>query len=454
MPYVSLNPASGKVLQQFSSLDRAALPEILQQVAQAQQTWATTTFAERARHLHAIADTLLANKENYALLMTLEMGKLRREALAEVEKSALVCRFYADAAAQQLAPEVIGSDASHSYVRFEPLGVLLGVMPWNYPFWQVFRYVAPALMAGNACVLKHASNVPQCALAVERVCRDAGLPDNLFRTLLIESRDVEAVLASPYVQAVTLTGSEAAGRQVAALAGQNLKKSVLELGGSDPFIVLADADLDWTVAQAVVARFTNAGQSCISAKRFIVVPEVADEFVRRLQGAIATLKCGDPVLDQATLAPLARRDLRDELHQQVLDSIAAGAKPLLGCQPLPGPGAFYPASLLDHVAPGMRAYDEEIFGPVALVLRASDESDAIRIANDTRFGLGSSIWSRDIERAQVLAAQIQTGNTYINSQVKSDPRLPFGGTKASGYGRELSAYGIREFVNIKTVWIR
>lgn len=454
MPYVSLNPASGKVLQQFSSLDRAALPEILQQVAQAQQTWATTTFAERARHLHAIADTLLRNKENYALLMTLEMGKLRREALAEVEKSALVCRFYADAAAQQLAPEVIASDASHSYVRFEPLGVLLGVMPWNYPFWQVFRYVAPALMAGNACLLKHASNVPQCALAVERVCRDAGLPDKLFRTLLVESRDVEAVLASPHVQAVTLTGSEAAGRQVAALAGLNLKKSVLELGGSDPFIVLADADLDWTVAQAVVARFTNAGQSCISAKRFIVVPQIADEFVARLQVEIAKLQCGDPVLDQASLAPLARVDLRDELHQQVLDSIAAGAKPLLGCEPLPGDGAFYPASLLDHVAPGMRAYDEEIFGPVALVLRASDESDAIRIANDTRFGLGSSIWSRDIERAQQLAAQIQTGNTYINSQVKSDPRLPFGGTKASGYGRELSAYGIREFVNIKTVWIR
>lgn len=454
MPYLSLNPATGKVLQQFASLDRSALPEILQQVALAQQRWAPLSFAERASYLHAIADALLANKDNYAQLMTLEMGKLRREAVAEVEKSALVCRFYADNAAQQLAPEVIASDASHSYVRFEPLGVLLGVMPWNYPFWQVFRYVAPALMAGNGCVLKHASNVPQCALAVEQVCRDAGLPENLFRTLLIKSRDVEAVLASPHVQAVTLTGSEAAGRQVAALAGQNLKKSVLELGGSDPFIVLADADLDWAVAQAIPARFTNAGQSCISAKRFIVVPQIADAFVARLQAAMALLQPGDPDLDETTLAPLARVDLRDELHQQVQDSISAGARPLLGCQVPDGPGAFYPASLLDRVAPGQRAYTEEIFGPVALVLRAADENDAIRIANDTRFGLGSSVWSRDIARAEAIAARIETGNCYINSLVRSDPRLPFGGIKASGYGRELSAYGIREFVNLKTVWVR
>ena len=454
MPYVSLNPATGEVLQQFPGFDRDTLNTTLAQVAAAQPGWAALEFAERAGYLRRIAHQLLADKERHARLITLEMGKLRREAIAEVEKSALVCNYYADEAERQLAAETIVSDASHSYVLFQPLGVLLGVMPWNYPFWQVFRYVAPALMAGNACVLKHASNVPQCALEIEQICRDAGLPDNVFRTLLIDSAQVAEVIASPHVQAVTLTGSEAAGRQVAAAAGMAMKKSVLELGGSDPFIVLADADLDWTVAQAMPARFTNAGQSCISAKRFIVVPEIADQFVERLQAEIAALRCGDPQHDATTLAPLARADLRDELHQQVQDSIRAGARALAGCEPVSGPGAYYAASLLDHVAPGMRAYDEEIFGPVALVLRARDEADAIRIANDTRFGLGSSIWSRDLRRAAKVAAQIEAGNTYINSLVKSDPRLPFGGIKASGYGRELSAYGLREFVNLKTVWIR
>lgn len=454
MPYVSLNPATGEVLQQFPGFDRARLADTLQQVAAAQPDWAALSFAERGAYLRRIAHCLLLNRERYAGLITLEMGKLRREAIAEVEKSALVCNFYADEAERQLAPQVMPSDASHSYVLYQPLGVLLGVMPWNYPFWQVFRYVAPALMAGNACVLKHASNVPQCALEIERICRDAGLPDNIFRTLLIDSAQVAEAIASPHVQAVTLTGSEAAGRRVAGAAGMAMKKSVLELGGSDPFIVLADADLDWAVAQAVPARFTNAGQSCISAKRFIVVPEIADLFVARLQTEIARLQCGDPLDDTTTLAPLARADLRDELHQQVQDSIRAGAVPLLGCEPLDGAGAFYAPSLLDRVQPGMRAYDEEIFGPVALVLRARDEADAIRIANDTRFGLGSSIWSRDLQRAQAVAARIEAGNAYINSLVKSDPRLPFGGIKASGYGRELSGHGIHEFVNAKTVWIK
>lgn len=454
MPYVSLNPATGEQWQSLPSLDAAGLDLTLARVAAAQRDWAGIGFARRGEYLRRIAHCLEHGKERYARQITLEMGKLKREAIAEVEKSALVCRYYAEQAERQLSPETLPSDASHSYVLFQPLGVLLGVMPWNYPYWQVFRYVAPALMAGNACVLKHASNVPQCALEIEQICRDAGLPDDVFRTLLIDSPLVAQAIASPHVHAVTFTGSEAAGRQVAAAAGLAMKKSVLELGGSDPFVVLADADLDWAIAQAIPARFTNAGQSCISAKRFIVLPEIADRFVEQLQAAISQLRCGDPFDDATTLAPMARTDLRDELHLQVQQSIAAGARPLLGCAPLDGPGAFYAPSLLDDVRPGMRAYDEEIFGPVALVLRARDENDAIRMANDTRFGLGSSLWSRDLDRAAELVTRIDAGNTYINSLVKSDPRLPFGGVKASGYGRELSAYGIREFVNLKTVWIR
>jgi succinate-semialdehyde dehydrogenase/glutarate-semialdehyde dehydrogenase len=327
-------------------------------------------------------------------------------------------------------------------------------MPWNFPFFQVMRFAAPALMAGNGCVLKHASNVPQCALALEQLFRDAEFPPHLFTTLMIEAPDVAEAIASHYIHAVTLTGSEPAGREVASHAGQHLKKCVLELGGSDAFIVLKDADLELAASFAVRSRFQNCGQSCIAAKRIIPVAEIADEFVPLFIKKAADLKIGDPMDESTQIGPMARLDLREDLHQQVTDSIAQGAQPVLGCEPIRGEGAFYPPSALDRVTAKTRAYHEELFGPVAAIIRARDEEEAIRIANDTRFGLGSSIWSRDSERAEKIAGQIQAGSSFINGMVRSDPRLPFGGTKASGFGRELSYHGIREFVNIKTVWIR
>ena len=350
--------------------------------------------------------------------------------------------------------EPIASDAGKSYVAHHPLGVVLAIMPWNFPFWQVFRAAAPALMAGNALLLKHAPNVPRCALAIEAIFRECGLPEGVFANLMIEIGQVAEVIASPHVHAVTLTGSEAAGRKVAACAGQHLKKCVLELGGSDPFIVLHDADMEHTVNMAVASRFLNCGQSCIAAKRFIVVPQVADEFLFRLKTGVEALKLGDPMNDDTQIGPMARLDLRDELHRQVSDSIARGAVAVTGCEAADRAGFFYQPSILDKVTASMRAYREELFGPVATVIRAADEEDALRIANETRFGLGSSIWSKDTVRAEQLAAHIHAGCTFINGMVKSDPRLPFGGVKASGYGRELSRLGMHEFVNAKTVWIK
>jgi succinate-semialdehyde dehydrogenase/glutarate-semialdehyde dehydrogenase len=454
MPHISLNPATGKVEKTFSSWDETRLNLALEVARHTQIEWRQTSFAQRAEVLHRAAEHLLANRDDYAATITREMGKLLREAHAEVEKCALGCDFYAHHAAGFLEDEMIGSDAGLSYVSYQPLGVVLAVMPWNFPFWQVFRAAVPALMAGNAVVLKHASNVPQCALAAEAVFRAAGLPEGLFTTLLIEAAQVAGVIADPRVHAVTLTGSETAGRQVAAEAGKHLKKCVLELGGSDPFIVLADADLDIASTQALHSRFLNAGQSCIAAKRFILAPEIADDFVVRLMQKTGALKLGDPMHPATQIGPLARLDLRDELHRQVTESIAQGAQPLLGCQPVAGDGAYYLPSLLDHVTPAARAYREEIFGPVAAIIRARDEHDALRIANDTRYGLGASLWSRDALRAEALSRQIEAGACFINGMVKSDPRLPFGGVKASGYGRELSYHGIREFVNVKAVWVK
>ncbi|HUW50139.1 MAG TPA: NAD-dependent succinate-semialdehyde dehydrogenase [Sulfuricella sp.] len=454
MPYVSLNPATGEVMQTFPSWDEQRSDIALENAGHAQAAWFRAGFPQRAEAMSRVAKNLQANRDDYAALITQEMGKPLREAHAEVEKSALACDYYARHGADFLADEPVETDASRSYASYQPLGTILAVMPWNFPFWQVFRAAAPALMAGNAMVLKHASNVPRCALAIEEIFRAADLPDHLFTTLMIEAGQVAAVIADPRIHAVTFTGSEPAGRLVAAEAGRNLKKCVLELGGSDPFIVLCDANLDHASSQAVNSRFLNAGQSCIAAKRLILAPEIADDFVLLLKQKVAALKLGDPMKKSTRVGPMARLDLRDELHRQVTDSIAQGARPLLGCEPVAGKGAYYLPSILDHVTPKACAYHEELFGPVAIVIRAKNERDAIKIANDTRFGLGSSLWSCDAVRAERLSRDIDAGCCFINGMVKSDPRLPFGGVKNSGFGRELSYHGIHEFVNIKTVWVK
>jgi len=474
MPHTSLNPATNQLIQTYASWDDHRLKQALEKTHHAQQAWAQTTFAQRAEVLRNAVTQLRAQHDRYALLITQEMGKPLREARAEVEKCTTVCDYYAQHAEEFMRAEPVDSEASKSYIAHDPLGVVLAIMPWNFPFWQAFRAAAPALMAGNALLLKHAPNVPQCALAIEAIFRDCGLmeplaiplthqktvgkrlvmPDGVFTNLMIEVEQVPDVIASPHVHAVTLTGSEAAGRKVAAYAGQHLKKCVLELGGSDPFIVLHDADLELAVNMAMASRFMNCGQSCIAAKRLIVVPQIADEFLRELKTRVEALKVGDPLDDTTQIGPMARLDLRDELHRQISDSIAQGAVAVTGCRPVEREGFFYQPSILDQVTSKTRAYCEELFGPVAIVIRAANEEDALRIANETRFGLGSSIWSKDTARAEQLATHIQAGCTFINGMVKSDPRLPFGGTKASGYGRELSRLGMHEFVNAKTVWIR
>jgi succinate-semialdehyde dehydrogenase/glutarate-semialdehyde dehydrogenase len=403
--------------------------------------------------MRAAARILRERAATYARTMTLEMGKPIVQAEAEVEKCAVTCDFYAEHAEAYLAQQPRETDATRSYVRFDPLGPVLAVMPWNFPFWQVFRFAAPALMAGNVGVLKHASNVPRSALAIEEVFRDAGFPRGVFSTVLVGSPAVAALIADPRIMAITLTGSEGAGRKVAEHSGRELKKTVLELGGSDPFIVLADADLTVAARNAADARLINSGQSCIAAKRFIVVESVVDAFVDRFRRELSIRRMGDP-LDQATqVGPQAREDLRDSLHQQVEESVKRGAKLLLGGEIPTGKGAFYPPTMLTAVEKGMPAFDEETFGPVAAVIRATDETDAVRIANDSTLGLGASLWTQDRGRAERLAAEIEAGSVFVNGVVKSDPRLPFGGIKHSGYGRELSEYGIREFVNIKSVWI-
>jgi succinate-semialdehyde dehydrogenase/glutarate-semialdehyde dehydrogenase len=386
--------------------------------------------------------------------MALEMGKPLKDGEAEVVKCAWVCDYFADNAASMLSPRHEVSRASRSYVRFDPLGVLLAVMPWNYPYWQVFRFIGPHLMAGNGGLLKHASNVPQCALSIDKLMRDAGFPHDLFRTLLISSGPVDSLIRDPRIAAVTLTGSEPAGRQVAGTAGGSLKPSVLELGGSDPFIVLSDADLEAAAKAAAAARTMNAGQSCICGKRFIVEAPVYDEFLSKFSTAMEGIRVGDPLADAVDMGPQARVELRDELHETVRRAIAQGARPLLGCELPSGPGAFYPVSILCDVSRDNVAAQEELFGPVAVVMRASTAEEAVAIANQSRFGLGASLWTKDEARAERLALLIEAGSVYVNAPVQSDPRLPFGGVKASGFGRELGLEGIRSFCNAKTVWIK
>ena len=454
MAYQTINPATGECVASFDSWTSAQLETALAQVSEASPSWAGTPLVERCRLMNRLAEVVRTEQESLAQLVTLEMGKLIAESRAEVEKCALGCEYYAAQAASFLADEIIETDAGKSLVAHQPLGTVLAVMPWNFPLWQVFRFIAPTLVAGNTGLLKHASNVPQCALAIERLVREAGFPEGVFRTLMINARDVAEVIADPRVHAVTLTGSEPAGRSVAAAAGQHLKKSLLELGGSDAFVVLVDADLDHTVQQAVASRYLNCGQSCIAAKRFIVVEAIADEFVARFAQAVSKLRAGEIAVGQTELAPMARVDLRDELHEQVQASIAAGAVLVAGGELQHGPGAFYPATILDRVTPGMVAYEQELFGPVAAVIRVSDEAAALVTANDSRFGLGGSVWTRDTSRGENFARQMQCGSAFVNGMVKSDPRLPFGGIKASGYGRELSQHGLHEFVNAKTLWVK
>ena len=447
-----IDPVTEQSLGEFREHSPEQVSAALDLASIAFAQWRHTPIAERSRLMRAAAGILRQRSAKYAQLMVSEMGKTITGAEAEVEKCALACEHFADHARQYLAEQKIATDADESYVRFDPLGAVLAIMPWNFPFWQVIRFAAPALMAGNVGLLKHAPNVPGCAMALEEIFRDAGLPLGVFTTLLIDTDAVPAIISHPAVAAITLTGSDRAGSSVASQAGAALKKTVLELGGSDPFIVLPDADIEATAKAAAAARCINSGQSCIAAKRFIVVGNVG-RFEKAFAQALSQLKVADPANRATRVGPLARLDLLENLHRQVQQSIQAGARLVLGGQRLPRKGYFYPPTLLADVRPGMPAFDEETFGPVAALIAAKDVDDAIRLANLSRYGLGASVWTRDIELAKSLGVRIESGSVFINEAVKSDSRLPFGGIKRSGYGRELAAFGIHEFVNIKTVWV-
>ncbi len=450
----SVDPSTNEPLNSYPVVNQES-PEqldcIVASVHDAFTAWKTLSVAQRVKYLASVAQQLEEEKHGLALLATQEMGKPINEALAEVEKCAWVCRYYTDNAERFLADQQLSSDASNSVVAFEPLGAVLAVMPWNFPYWQVFRFAAPALAAGNTCLLKHASNVSGCALAIERVFHRAGLPENVFRTLLIFSEQVPQVIAHQGVRAVTLTGSVNAGRKVAEAAGKAIKKTVLELGGSDPYLILEDADIELAVEKCVVSRLINSGQSCIGAKRFIVVESQRQAFEQSFVEKMKAITYGDPRDEENDIGPLAKQKLRDDLHQQVEKSIAAGATLLLGGDVPEGPGYYYPPSVLTDVNATCPAYSEELFGPVAAIIPARNEAEAIRIANDSCFGLGAAVFSTDTTRAERVARKLEAGCCFINDFVKSDPRLPFGGIKKSGYGRELSEFGIREFVNVKTI---
>ncbi|MBD3233050.1 MAG: aldehyde dehydrogenase family protein [candidate division Zixibacteria bacterium] len=449
----AINPATNKLIKEYQEHSSDDVKQIIESVNNEQRSWKNTDFPHRSELMKKAADILRSDEDKYAKLITQEMGKPISESGAEIQKCAWVCDYYAENAVRFLDDEPITTDASKSFVAFEPLGVVLAVMPWNFPFWQVFRFAAPALMAGNAGLLKHASNVPGCALAIEEIFNKAGFPVNIFRTLMISSGLVEEVIVNDIIKAVTLTGSEPAGSSVASIAGRELKKTVLELGGSDPYIVLEDADIDTCVETSVKARMINTGQSCIAAKRFIVVRSRVQEFEEKQTELMNSMKLGDPMDESTQVGPLARMDLLDDLDAQVKQSIEAGARLLCGGERISGEGAFYKPTVLTDVTKGMAAYNEETFGPVSAIIPVEDEQEAINVANDSEFGLGGSLWTQDVEKGERLARQVESGAVFVNGMTKSDPRLPFGGVKKSGYGRELSQFGIREFVNIKSIWI-
>ena len=455
MSVESIDPTTGEVLKKYDEMTPEEIAATIEKADRAFTSWRTTSFGERAELMRAAGRIVREKTDEYARLMADEMGKPLAEGRAEAEKCAWVCEYYAENAEKFLAREEIQTEASASFVTFEPIGVVLAVMPWNFPFWQVFRFAAPGLMAGNAGILKHSSNVQGCALAIEAVFREAGFPEDIFRTLVIGSRLVDHAIEHPKVRAVTLTGSTPAGRAVASKAGELLKKTVLELGGSDPYVILEDADLGPAAEACVTSRLINGGQSCIAAKRFIVPEKIRGEFEKLFVERMKARKMGNPLHDDSDVGPQARSDLRDELHGQVVESIEKGARCLLGGEVPDMPGAFYPPTVLTDVAKGMPAYDDELFGPVAAIIPVRDEEEAIRVANDSVFGLGAAVFTGDAARGEEIAArQLEAGCCFVNAFVRSDPRLPFGGVKESGYGRELGQYGIKEFVNIKTVYVQ
>ncbi|WP_346855953.1 NAD-dependent succinate-semialdehyde dehydrogenase [uncultured Draconibacterium sp.] len=451
----SINPATGKIVKSYEQHTKEGVVSIINSVDKTWHHWRSTSFMFRGQLMHNLSSILRSRKEELAFLMAQEMGKVKNEGIAEIEKCAWVCDYYAAHAESFLENEPIETEASKSFVSYQSLGTILGVMPWNFPFWQVFRFAAPTIMAGNTAVLKHASNVPGCSVAIEELFREAGFPENVFRSLIIGSGMVEGVIKHKAIKGVSLTGSNAAGKSVATIAGSELKKCVLELGGSDPYLILKDADVEKAAKICASARLLNAGQSCIGAKRFIVVNEVYPKFLEHFAHEMNAAQFGDPFDEESTMGPMAREDLRDELHKQVLDSIKKGAEVIIGGEIPHRKGAYYPPTILEHVKPGMPAYDEELFGPVASVIRVADEQEAIKVANDSDFGLGAAVFTSNTKRGENIAEmQLEAGACFVNDSVKSDPRLPFGGIKTSGFGRELSVYGIKEFVNIKAVVVK
>ncbi len=453
MAIASINPTTGETLKEFAAFNDNEIEKRLKRAEHAFAHHRRHPFSKRTQLMMAAASLLEQEKDSLARTMTLEMGKLFRAALDEIAKCVRVCRFYAENAKRFLEDEAAQTSAARSYVRYEALGPVLVIMPWNFPFWQVFRFAVPALMAGNVGLLKHAANVPQCALAIEEIFCRAGFDEGVFQTLLIEAEQVEKVIIDPRVKAVTLTGSEKAGSAVASIAARHIKKSVLELGGSDPFIVMPSADFESALSTAIKARTINSGQSCIAAKRFLVADEIYDEFLRQFVERIRALKVGDPFDETTEIGPLATEQILERVHEQVQKSIAAGAKLLTGGNRIHGPGFFFEPTVLVDVPIGSPAYCEEIFGPVASFFRVRDVADAVEIANDTSFGLGASAWTNDRTEQELFVSELEAGMVFVNSMVASDPRLPFGGVKRSGFGRELGAAGIREFVNTKTIWI-